>query len=113
GERLGQTSQSKLGPVGLREDVERIGELAGACAAAGESLAGVLATEPAEGRRIYLCAFADESGGRSWVAVDDDGRSVTSRSAVRDAASIAALCELAEETAGGGDLEELRAQLAG
>ena len=30
---------------------------------------------------------------------------------VRDAVSIAALCELAVETAGGGDLEELRARL--
>ena len=31
---------------------------------------------------------------------------------MRDAVSIIALCELAEETAGGGDLDELRAQLA-
>jgi hypothetical protein len=99
--------------VGLREDVERVGELARAYAAPGESLAGVLATEPVEGRRIYLCAFADEAGGRSWVAVDDGGTPVTSRSSIRDAVSIAALCELAEETAAGGDLEELRAQLAG
>jgi hypothetical protein len=30
---------------------------------------------------------------------------------VRDAVSIAALCEIAEETAGGGDLEDLRSQL--
>jgi hypothetical protein len=31
---------------------------------------------------------------------------------VRDAVSILALCELAEETAAGGDLDELRSQLA-
>jgi hypothetical protein len=31
---------------------------------------------------------------------------------VHDAASIAALCEVAEETAGGGDLDDLRARLA-
>jgi hypothetical protein len=31
---------------------------------------------------------------------------------VRDAASIVAMCELAEDLAGGGDLEQLRAQLA-
>jgi hypothetical protein len=33
------------------------------------------------------------------------------RRTIRDAASIAALCELAEETAGGGDLDELLSQL--
>jgi hypothetical protein len=98
--------------MGLREDVERVGELASSYAAPGESLAGVLATEPGDGRRVYLCAFAAEDGGRSWLALDDGGTPITSRTSVRDAASIAALCELAEETAGGGDLEELRAQLA-
>jgi hypothetical protein len=36
---------------------------------------------------------------------------VTRRETVRSAASIVALCELAEDTAGGGQLEELRAQL--
>jgi len=36
---------------------------------------------------------------------------VTSRSLVRETVSIAALCEVAEETAGGGRLEELRRQL--
>jgi hypothetical protein len=36
---------------------------------------------------------------------------VKSRELVRDAVSVAALCELAEETAAGGDLDELAAQL--
>ena len=39
------------------------------------------------------------------------GRPVADRTLVRQAASIAALCELAEETSGGGDLESLRAEL--
>jgi hypothetical protein len=37
---------------------------------------------------------------------------VADRRLLRDAVSIAAMCELAEESAGGGDLAELRAQLA-
>ncbi len=49
--------------------------------------------------------------GRSWLALDDGGRPVEERALVRQAASIAALCEVAEETSGGGDLEELRAEL--
>ena len=99
--------------MGLREDVERVAELAAPFAAPGESLTGVLATEPSPGRRVYLCAFADESGRRSWLAFDGDGAPISSRATVREAASIAVLCELAEDTAGGGDLEELRAHLAG
>ena len=99
--------------MGLREDVERAAELAASFAGPGESLAGVLPTEPAPGRRVYLCAFADEAGSRSWLAFDADRAPISSRAAVREAASIAALCELAADTAGGGDLEELRSHLAG
>ena len=40
-----------------------------------------------------------------------DGRPVLERRDVRDAVSIAALCEVAEEAAFPGDLDELRAQL--
>ena len=46
-----------------------------------------------------------------WLALDDAGEPVADRELVRDAVSIAALCELAEESAGGGDLDELRSQL--
>jgi len=98
--------------VSLREDVERVAELAGSFTAQGESLAGVLAAELSPGERVYLCAFADEAGERAWLALDGGGTPISSRAAIREATSIAALCELAEETAGGGDLEELRGQLA-
>ena len=98
--------------MGVSEDIERIAELARSSSGQGESLAGVLAAEPSPGQRIYLCAFVDEAGERTWLALDGDGASISSRNVVREAASIAALCELAEETAGGGELEELRAQLA-
>lgn len=96
----------------LADELEGIAVLAAARAEAGERVAAVLATEPARGRRIYLCAF-ERTGAeeRSWLALDDAGAPVASRTDVRDAVSIAAMCELAEETAGGGDLDELRAHL--
>ena len=80
-------------------------------AAPGETLSGILAAEPASGLRVYLCAF-ESAEGRTWLALDEEGRPVESRSLVREAASIAALVELAADTAGGGQLEELRSQLA-
>jgi hypothetical protein len=97
--------------VALSEELERVAELALPFSAAGESLAGVLPTETGPGRRVYLCAFADAEGRRSWLALDGEGRAISDRATVRQAVSIAALCELAEETAVGGDLEELRSQL--
>jgi hypothetical protein len=43
--------------------------------------------------------------------LDDTEAPVTDREAVRRTASIAAMCELAEESAGGGELDELRERL--
>jgi hypothetical protein len=91
--------------VGLTEDLERI---ATAAARFGE-VEGVVAAEPASGARYYVVAFGGEE--RSWLVFDDAGEPVARRETVRDAASIAAVCEVAEETAGGGQLEELRQQL--
>ena len=76
----------------------------------GEELVGVVPAEPASGERVYLCAFA-RGEERRWLAVDGGGRPVGDRRLVRDAAAIAALCELAEESAGGGDVGELRTRL--
>ena len=96
--------------MGLAEELERIAAAAAAHASDGESVAAVLAAEPATGRRVYLCAY--EGGDvRTWLGLDEAERPVDDRGLVRDAASIAALCEVAVEVAGGGDLEELRAQL--
>ena len=72
----------------------------------------VLAAEPHPGDRIYICAFEEGDGGRTWLAFNGDGDPIAERQRVRDAVSIVALCELAEETAAGGDLDELRSQLA-
>lgn len=98
--------------MSLSEELERIAAAAAAHATAAEELAAVLATEPADGRRLYLCAYAADGGEqRAWLALDAAGEPVADRLAVREAASIAALCEVAVDVAGGGDLEDLRAQL--
>jgi hypothetical protein len=92
--------------MALADDLERI---AAAAAAHGEVLA-VLAAEPAHARRLYLVAVG-RGDGRRWAVLDDGGGLVRRREDVRDAASIVAMCELAEDLAGGGDLEQLRSQL--
>jgi hypothetical protein len=96
--------------MAVAEDVERIADAAAAFAGPGEELSGVLVAETL-GRRVYLCAF-ESAEGRSWLAMGDDAQPLTDRRLVREAASIAALCEVAEESAGGGHLLELQARLA-
>jgi len=96
--------------MSVAEDVARIAAAAAGFAAPGETVAGVLVAETL-GRRVYLCAF-DSGDGRVWLALDADAQPVTERRLVREAASLAALCEVAEESAGGGHLPELRARLA-
>jgi hypothetical protein len=90
--------------MALADDLERI---AGAAAAGDDRVVGVLAAELLDGSRVYLCAF--ESG--AWLALDAAASPVPSAQAVHEAASLAALCEVAEESAGGGHLPELRARL--
>jgi hypothetical protein len=97
--------------VALPEELERIAAAAERQAAPGETLAGILAAEAHPGERVYLCAFRQDGERQAWLALDGGGTAVTSRQAVRDAASIAALCELAEEVAGGGDLDDLLSRL--
>jgi len=97
--------------VALSDDLERIAAEAAAYAAPGETITGIVAAEPLEAGRVYLCAYGSGDG-HSWLALDEEARPVASRRLVREAASLAALCEVAEETAGGGDLRALRARLA-
>ena len=87
--------------MALTDDLARI------AVAAGEGVKGVLPVDVL-GVRLYLCAF--ESG--EWLVLDEAAQPVADRRLVREAASLAALCEVAEESAGGGDLPELRARLA-
>jgi len=100
--------------VTLHDELERIAALAAAHAQPVDRVAAIIAAEPTPGRRTYLCAFERDGlpeAEQSWLALDASGTPLADRAAVREAVSIAALCELAEETAGGDDLDELRAQL--
>ena len=96
----------------LPKQLERVAALAGELARAGERVTAVLPAEPQPGERAYLCTLEAEDGARTWVVLDAAGKPVDDRRRVRDTVTILALCELAEETAAGGDLDELRSQLA-
>ncbi len=96
--------------VVLSEELEQVAAVARAYARPGEELVAVIPAEPA-GERLYVCSFADGDS-RAWLALDGAGRPVRDRRLLRDAVSIAGMCELAEESAGGGDLGELRRRLA-
>jgi hypothetical protein len=85
--------------VALSEDVSRIAGVAAQHRAPGQRVVAVLTVETAKGERVYLAAFEDAGGEREWLALDHDGAPVTSRDRVREAASIAALVEVAEEAA--------------
>ncbi len=65
----------------------------------GEELVGIVPAEPASGLRLYVCAFGREEEA-TWLVLDATGVPVEERALVRDAVSIAALCEVAEEAAG-------------
>lgn len=84
--------------MALADEVQRIALAAAGYAGEGERVAAVLATEPVSGERVYLAAFEGEDAEQSWLALDDEGAPVTDRKLVRDAAAIAALCEIAEES---------------
>ena len=77
-----------------------------------EEVVGVVPAEASSGRLVFLCAFGGPGDEERWLALDAAGEPVLDRALVHEAASIAAMCELAEESAGGGDLEALRATLA-
>lgn len=97
--------------VTLLADLERIASLAEKFAPVDGAVSAVLPAEATPGRRAYLCAFETPDGTRSWLVLDDDGTAVADRRDIKDAVSIAALCEIAEESAVGGDLDELLSQL--
>lgn len=96
--------------MGVDREIAAARQSAETLADEGEELVGVVPAEPAGGARVYLCAYArgDE---RRWLALDRSGEPIVDRTLVRDAVAIAAMCELAEESAGGGDVGELRARL--
>jgi hypothetical protein len=85
--------------VALADDFSRAAEAAAAFASPSERVAAVLAAEPADGLRVYVCSY-EADGERSWLALDGNDAALTSRSLVREAVSLVALCEIAEEAAG-------------
>jgi hypothetical protein len=85
--------------VSLSEDVSRIAGVAASHRDPGQQVVAMLPVETAAGERVYLAAFADAEGRQEWLALDHDGAPVTSRALLREAASIAALVEVAEEAA--------------
>lgn len=100
--------------MALSHELSRAAAAAAALADDGEIVEAVLAAEPTPGRRLYVCSFAGDSEprARTWLVLDADGAPVTRRDTVRDAVSIAALAEIAADTAGGGDLATLRREIA-
>ena len=106
----------------LERELRRIADSAVRHAAEGEELTGIVPAEPRPGIRVYVCAFSNErrlDGAHqraeapaspapragdgeetTWLVLDADARPVEDRSLVRDAVSIAALFELAEEATG-------------
>jgi hypothetical protein len=97
--------------VELARDLRLIAEAAVRYAGPGEEVVGIVAAEPSSGSRAYLCAYRGEDAETSWLVLDGEGKPVADRGHVREIVSIAALVELAEETAGGGDLDEFRSRL--
>jgi hypothetical protein len=85
--------------VSLAAELGDAAKAAAAFAGTGERVEAVLAVEPAGAGRVYVCAFA---GGeeRTWLVLGADGAPVTQRERVREAVSLAALCEIAGEAAG-------------
>jgi hypothetical protein len=98
--------------VTLEDQIVGAREAAAAFGSDREEVVGVVPAETSSGRLIFLCAFGGSGGEERWLALDTAAEPVRDRALVHEAASIAAMCELAEESAGGGDLEALRATLA-
>ena len=97
--------------MALSEELQRVAAAGAGYAGPEEELVGVLPAEPGVGTRVYLCAFRSNGGQTSWIGLDADTRPVEDRTLLRDAVSIVAMCELAEDMAGGGDLDELHSRL--
>ena len=96
----------------LRNELEQVAAHAAAHAEAGEGVAAVLAADAALGR-VYLVAYAGDGDDTNWLLLDARGTPVEERGAVRDAAGLVALSELAADNAAGGELDDLRSRLVG
>jgi dienelactone hydrolase len=84
--------------VSLEDDLGSAAEAAAAFAGQNERIEAILAAEPGAGHRLYVCGYSGGAG-RTWLVLDDAGHAVTDRALVREAVSLAALCEIAGEAA--------------
>jgi hypothetical protein len=100
------------GDMSLQDALDLAAEHALAAAEPGSEVSGVLATEADPGTRVFLCSIDGTDARRGWLAVRENGSVVTRRPELRAAVSIAALCEVAADSAGGGDLDGLISSLA-
>ena len=99
--------------MALQDELEAIAVKGAEHAVDGEEVAAVIPAD-SEGARVYLLAYRrGEEEPSGWLLLDVDGNPVDARAAVRDVAALVALCEVAEDSAGGGELDELRSRLAG
>ncbi|MGN6378090.1 MAG: hypothetical protein ACTHNU_04000 [Gaiellales bacterium] len=104
--------------MSLERDLERAEAAAESHARAGERVAAVMPAEPTPGLRVYLAAF--ESGhDLEYMLLDEDGVPVADLRLVRDAVSVIALSERAEEVSAAvsadviaGRFDELAGRLA-
>src|SRR5215208_6160173 len=96
----------------LAEQLEGIAARAAGITAVTISSPSACPAESSVGR-VYLCAYRRGEDGTTWLLLDGGGEPVVERAAVRDAASLVALVELADDSAGGGELDELRSRLVG
>jgi hypothetical protein len=74
-------------------------------------VSAVLAAEPSSGERTYLVALGEDDA-RLWLVLDAQLAPAVTRTQASETARVVVLSELAGELAGGGRLDELRANLA-
>jgi hypothetical protein len=93
--------------VALDDELARAAE----AASAHGSVSAVLAAEATAGERTYLVALGEDDA-RRWLVLDAQLAPAVRRTQAADTARVVVLSELAGELAGGGQLDELRVNLA-
>jgi len=90
----------------LEQELEATLAAAGRHARDGEQPVAVMAAEPQSGTRVYVVAFA-AGDDLAYVVLDTAGAPVADRRLVKDAVSLTALAERAEEVSGATAADEL------
>ncbi len=104
--RIAVAPAAHSGCMTLEQELEATLAAAGRLARDGERAVAVMATEPQSGARVYVVAFAAGDDLATWRSTTA-GAPVTDRRLVKDAVSLAALAERAEEVSGATAADEL------